>query len=181
MPKEKFWRNSALVKPYALVKNLPHYKNLKIIFYITMLFLYFAIVLIPPALCSSREEAESAIQSAENTVLNCYKAVFEAEKAGADVSSLLQVLNEASWLLSRARVAYNNGDFNSAYKYATNCTQMLDGRVDEANSLKLEAENARRMDFLVNYVGSSVGAVAIVVGGYAFWVFLKRRGKTVEA
>jgi hypothetical protein len=37
------------------------------------------------------------------------------------------------------------------------------------------------MDFLVNYVGSSVGAVAIVVGGYAFWVFLKRREKPLEA
>jgi hypothetical protein len=90
-------------------------------------------------------------------------------------------LNEAGWLLSKARVAYNNGDFNLAHEYATNCSQMLDGLVGEANSLKLEAENARRMDFLVNYVGSSVGAVAIVVGGYAFWVFLKRREKPLEA
>jgi hypothetical protein len=146
-----------------------------------MLFLLSASLFIFPALCSSQDEAESAIQSAEDAVLDCYKAVFEAEKAGANVSSLLQVLNEAGWLLSKARVAYYNGDFNSAYEYAAKCTQKLDGRVDEANRLKLEAENARRMDFLVNYVGSSVGAVAIVVGGYAFWVFLKRREKTVEA
>jgi hypothetical protein len=163
------------------VKNLPRYKNLTIIFYTTILFLYSASFIISPVLCYSQEDARIAIQSAEGTVLNCYWAVFEAEKAGANVSSMLQVLNEAGWLLSRAGVAYNNGDFNLAYEYATNCTQMLDGRVDEANSLKLEAENARRMDFLVNYVGSSVGAVAIVVGGYAFWVFLKRREKTVEA
>jgi hypothetical protein len=162
------------------VKNLPPYKILTIIFYATILFLYSASFFISPALCYSQEDAEIAIQSAESTVLNCYWAVFEAEKAGANVSSLLEVLNEAGWLLSRARVAYNNGDFNSAYEYATNCSQMLDGRVDEANSLKLEAENVRRMDFLVNYVGSPVGAVAIVVGGYAFWVFLKRREKTVE-
>jgi len=146
-----------------------------------MLFLLSASLFISTASCSSQEEAESAIQSAEDAVLDCYKAVFEAEKAGANVSSLLQVLNKAGWLLSRARVAYNNGDFNSAYEYAANCSQMLEGRVDEANSLKLEAEDARRMDFLVNYVGYSVGAVAIVVSGYAFWVFLKRREKTVEA
>jgi hypothetical protein len=160
---------------------LQQYKDLTIIFYTTILFLYSASFLISPALCHSQEDAEIAIQSAENTVLNCYWAVFEAEKAGANVSSLLEVLNEASWLLSKARVAYNNGDFNSAYEYGINCTQMLDGRVDEANSLKLKAENVRQMDFLVNYVGSSVGAVAIVVCGYAFWVFLKRRGKTLEA
>jgi len=162
------------------VQNLSRYKNLTIIFYATILLLYSASFFISPALCHSQEDARIAIQSAESTGLNCYKAVFEAEKAGADVSSLLEVLNEAGWLLSRARVAYNNGDFNSAYDYATNCTKMLNGLADKADSLKLEAENARRMDFLVNYVGSSVGAVAIVVGGYAFWVFLKRREKTVE-
>jgi hypothetical protein len=145
-----------------------------------MLFLLSASLSISLASCSS-QEAESTIQSAEDAVLDCYEAVFEAEKAGANVSSLLQVLNEAGWLLSRARVAYNNGDFNLAYDYATNCTKMLDGLADKADSLKLEAEDARRMDFLVNYVGSSVGTVAIVVGGYAFWVFLKRREKTVEA
>jgi hypothetical protein len=146
-----------------------------------MLFLLSASLFIYPALCSSQDEAESAIQYAEDAVLDCYKAVFEAEKAGANVSSLLRVLNEAGWLLSKAGVAYNSGDFNLAHEYATNCSQMLDGLVGEANSLKLEAENARRMDFLVNYVGSSVGAVAIVVGGYAFWVFLKRREKPLEA
>jgi hypothetical protein len=163
------------------VKNLPPYKNLTIIFYTAILLLFSASFFISPALCSSQEEAELAIQSAEDVVLDCYKAVFEAEKAGANVRGLLEVLNEAGWLLSRSRVAYNNGDFSLAYKYATNCSRMLDGLVAEANSLKLEAENARRMDFLVNYAGSSVGAVAIVVGGYAFWIFLKRREKTVEA
>jgi hypothetical protein len=163
------------------VKNLPHYKNLTIIFYATILFLCSASFLISPASCYSQEDAGNAIRLAERTVLDCYKAVFEAGKAGANVSSLLEVLNEAGWLLSRAKVAYNNGDFNLAYEYATNCTQMLDGLVGEANRLKLEAENSKRMDFLVNYVGSSVGAVAIVVGGYAFWVFLKRREKLLEA
>ena len=160
---------------------MPRHKNLTITFYTTILFLYSSSFFISPASCYSQEDAEIAIQSAESTVLNCYKAVFEAEKAGANISGLLKVLNEASWLLSRAKVAYNNGDFNSAYEYATNCSQMLDGLISEADSLKLEAENARRMDFLVNYVGSSVGAIAIAVGGYAFWFFFKRRGKTVEA
>jgi hypothetical protein len=160
---------------------LSRYKNLKIIFYITTLFLFSATLLISPVLCYSREEAESAIQSAEGEVLNCYRAVFNAEKAGADISTLLQVLNEAGWLLSKARLAYNNSDFDSAYEYAANCSQKLDGRVGEANSLKLEAEKARQMDFLINYVGSSGGAMAIVVGGYAVWLFLKRREKTVEA
>ena len=160
---------------------MPRYKNLKIIFYITTLFLFSATLFISPASCYIREEAESAIQSAESEVLNCYRAVSDAEKAGANVSSLLHVLNEAGSLLSRARLDYNNNDSNSAYNYATNCSEKLDGLIDMANNLKLEAEETSRLDYLVNYIGSSVGAVAIAVGGYAVWVFLKKRKKTAEA
>jgi hypothetical protein len=33
---------------------------------------------------------------------------------------------------------------------------------------------------MVNFVGSAVGAVCIVAGGYALWVFLKRREEIAE-
>lgn len=127
--------------------------------------------------CFTQADAESAIQSAESELLEGYNAIYEAEKAGANVSGLLKVLNEAGWILSRAKLAYNSGDFDSAYGYALNCSQRLDGIVSQANSLKLEAEQASRMDFLINYVGSAASSVAIVVGGYAFWVIMKKREK----
>ncbi|MGB9854913.1 MAG: hypothetical protein ACPLRY_08970, partial [Candidatus Bathyarchaeales archaeon] len=98
--------------------------------------------------------------------------------AGANVSELLGVLNEAGWFLSRAKLAYSQGDFGSATAYANECQSMLDGFVDRADVLRREAEAAGRWDFMVNFVGSAVGAVCVVVGGFAVWVFLKRREKS---
>ncbi|MEM2338379.1 MAG: hypothetical protein QXP06_07290 [Candidatus Bathyarchaeia archaeon] len=127
------------------------------------------------ALCLSQKDAEVAVQFAESKLLDCYRVVYEAEKAGANVSGLLKVLNEAGWLLSRAKLAYSNGDLNLAYEYALNCSQKLEGIASQADNLRLEAEHAGRMDFLINYVGSAVGSLAVAVGGYAVWILLKRR------
>ena len=80
--------------------------------------------------------------------------------------------------MSKAKLAYSNGNFDLAYEYASSCSQRLEGIENQANSLKLEAEQAKRMDFLINYVGSAAGAVAVMVGGYVAWVFIKRHEKS---
>ena len=126
---------------------------------------------------ASSEDAFSAISDAEDRIVVCYRAVAEADRAGANVSSLSGVLNEAGWLLSRAKLAYSQGDFDSAVVYANECLFMLDGFVDEAEGLRRSAEAAAHWDFMVNFVGSAVGAICVVVCGYALWVFLKRREK----
>ena len=140
----------------------------------------FAVLFVSPAFCYSEDEARVAVEAAESKILSCYNATFEAEQAGANVSGLLQVLNGAGWLLSEAKLAYNNEDFDLAYECAVNCSQKLEGIAIQANSLKIEAEQAGYMDFLVNYVSSAVASVVVVVGGYAAWVYFKRREKAVE-
>ncbi|MGQ9507660.1 MAG: hypothetical protein ACUVTB_07415 [Candidatus Bathycorpusculaceae bacterium] len=134
-------------------------------------------VYVSPTFCYSREEAASKIQTAESEVLNCYRAIYEAEKAGANVSRLLEVLNEASWLLSKAKLAYNGGNYDSAFANASYCLSKLEGFVAQADSLRLEAEQARHLDFMINFVGSAFGSVAVVAVGYAVWVYLKKRTK----
>ena len=130
-----------------------------------------------PCFGANGEDALSVISDVEGRIVVCYRAVAEADRAGANVSSLLRVLNEACWLLSRAKLAYSQGDFGSAVAYANECRSMLDGFVDEADGLRRDAEAAAHWDFMVNFVGSAVGAICIVAGGYALWVFLKRREK----
>lgn len=142
-----------------------------------MLFMFIAAVFIQRVFCLTQADVESAIQSAERELLEGYNAVYEAEKAGANVSGLLKVLNDAGWLLSRAKLAYSIGVFDLAYECALNCSQRLEDIVSQANSLKLEAEQANRMDFLINYLGSAAGSVAVLVGGYAVWFFIKKREK----
>ena len=135
----------------------------------------FAVLFVPPVSGYGENEAKTAVEAAESEVLTCYGAAFEAEKAGANVSVLLSVLDEADWSLSKAKLAYGEGDFDSAVSFANECQSRLNGFVDQATSLRSDAEQAGYLDFMVNFVGSGVGALCIVVGGFALWTFLKKR------
>jgi hypothetical protein len=57
---------------------------------------------------------------------------------------------------------------------------MLEGFNGTADGLKSSASQAGFLDFWVNFVGSAVGAVAVVVGGFLAWLFLKGK-KAVKA
>jgi hypothetical protein len=144
------------------------------------LLLLSSVLFISPALCYSEEEARLKVQRAEDEVLNCYEAVFEAEKAGANITVLLNTLNEAVWFLSEAKLAYSYGDYDSAFNNATECLYRLEDFVNQADSLRFEAERAGYMDFMVNFVGSAFGSVGVAVSGYAVWIFLKKREKAIE-
>jgi len=135
------------------------------------------VLLVSPVLGYGEDEAKAVIEMVEGEVLSCYRAVSEAEKAGANVSGLLDVLNEVGWFLSKAKLAYSQGDFDSAVAYANECSSRLDGFLEQAESLKVNAEQAGYWDFIVNFVGSGVGALCVVVGGFVVWSFLKKRGK----
>jgi len=128
----------------------------------------------------AEDEAREKIELAESEVLSCYSAVFEAEKAGANVSGLLVVLNEAGGFLSMAKFAYQGGDFDSAFNNASLCLSRLAGFVDHADVLRVEAEQAAYYDFMVNFVGSGVGALCVVVCGFVVWKILGKGGKAGE-
>jgi len=120
-------------------------------------------------------EAGSAVAAAEARVVVCYRAAADADEAGANVTGLLVVLDEAGALLSKADLAYESGDFDSAFDYAVQSREKLDGFVDEADVLRGTAVQGRYWDFMVNVLGSVVGAVVVVCGAYVVWVVLKRR------
>jgi hypothetical protein len=147
---------------------------------LTVLFLFLLPAFIVRVSASSEEAATLAITEAEEVVASAYEAVREAEKAGANVTDLLSVLNEAGMLLSKAHLAYDRGDFDSARDFAVWCQGNLTGFIDEAEALKQSAIQRRYWDFTVNVVGSAVGAVAVVVGGLVSWTFLKRKYERVR-
>jgi len=123
-------------------------------------------------------DARLAIVAAENEVVDCYTAVSETEKAGANVTGLLSILNEAGKLLSKANLAYSIGDFDSAWDFAVSSQEKLDGFLAEADGLRRAAMHERYLDFMVNIAGSIVGAISIICGSFAVWFFLKQREET---
>jgi hypothetical protein len=128
----------------------------------------------------SEADAASAVSNADETVIGCYRAAANAEQAGANVSSLLVTLDDSGLLLSEAHLALLNGSFDSASALAGQCVAMLEGFNGTADGLKSSASQAGFVDFWVNFFGSAVGAVAVVVAGFLVWRFSKGK-KPVKA
>jgi len=124
---------------------------------------------------ATADEARAAIDGAQAQIITCYGAVAEAEGAGGNVTELAGALNEAGGLLSQARVAFENGEYDLAAEFSSNCTGMLAGFTDRAVTLRDSAARERSLDLMVNVDGSIVGAAAVVVAGWILWVYLKRK------
>lgn len=127
------------------------------------------------SLGAGSDDAWLAVSNAETRVIDCYRALYEAEMDGANVTEMVGVLNSAGWLLSKAKLAYHSGDYEFAIKYASECLSMLEGFIERAEILRLKAKEAGWRDFMFNFVGSSIGALCIVTGSYAVWLYLTRR------
>ena len=120
-------------------------------------------------------DVRSSIAAAEERIVVCYRAVADADEAGATTTVLLAALNEAGELLSRANLAYKMGDFNSTLDFANQSQERLNGFVADADALREVALWQRYWDFMVYVVGSIVGTVVVVCGGFVVWFLLKRR------
>jgi uncharacterized Tic20 family protein len=151
----------------------------KSIFFMAMLL--FSVMVVPSLVLADQTDAAAAIISAKEQIVTCYQAAKDAEGAGANITSLTATLNDAGALLSRAELAYSSNDFGTARDLAVQSRERLGNFVSEANVLKETAIQQGNQDFMINVVGSAVGAIAVVVGGFAVWNFLKRKYDRVEA
>jgi hypothetical protein len=148
------------------------------VFLLLCLLLAFSLGFLTSVVWADQGGATNAISSARSQLLSCYEAVWDAEAAGANITSLTGTLNEAGLLLSHAEFAFSNGDFAGAQDYALQSQGKLANVVSEANALLNAAGVHRNQDFLVNVVGSTGGTVAVLVGSWGLWSFLKKRSKS---
>ena len=149
-------------------------------FFLIALLLFIISTFLPLAQ-ADQTDAAAAIASAKEQILICYQAAKEAEGAGANITALVAVLNDAGTLLSRAEFTYSTSDFHTARDLAVQSQNTLDNFFSEANTLKETAAQQRNQDFLINVIGSIIGAFAVLGAGIAAWIFLKRKYETVGA
>ncbi|MEM2562278.1 MAG: hypothetical protein QXT06_08125, partial [Candidatus Bathyarchaeia archaeon] len=91
----------------------------------------FAVVLLSHLLqicvAEERDEAQNALNKAESALASAYLAVFNAENAGANISSLISKLDVAADWLARANNAFRLGNYDEAYNFAVNCFNIAKG------------------------------------------------------
>lgn len=119
--------------------------------------------------------ALSAIESAELAVDSAYDAVLEAEGAGANVSGLLDELNEGAEALSKAYMSNRVGSFDDAIYFADLCYSLVGGIEAEANELRDAAIADRSQRLLLTSFGSVLAVVCVFCGGFFGWRFFKSR------
>jgi hypothetical protein len=128
-----------------------------------------------PRLVLAQGDAAAAIASAKQQIVVCYEAARDAEAAGANITGLTAILNDAGALLSSAESAYAVGDSGAASAFAVQSVGRLDGFVSAADALKATAEQQGSFDFWLYFVGSIVGTIVVIGGSYVLWVFLSKR------
>ena len=122
-----------------------------------------------------QSDASAAVASAQQRIVVCYNLAADAAKAGANVSGLLTNLTLAGNLLSNATLAFANGDYNNSDALAVQGEQVLVGFEGQAAVLKTAGERDAYVNFWFDIVGSSVGAVAVVVCAFVVWYVLKKK------
>ena len=121
------------------------------------------------------EVALSAIESAELAVDVAYEAVLEAEGAGANVSGLLDELNDGAEALSKAYISNRVGNFDDAIYFANLCYDLVAGIEAEANELREVAVIDGNQRLILTSFGSVLAVVCICCGGFFGWRFFKSR------
>jgi hypothetical protein len=139
------------------------------------------IAIFPSPVWAQQADAAAAISSAKDTLLTCYNAAKQAEAAGANITVLVDTLNDAGLLLSQAEFAYAANDFDTALNRASQSQNTLNSFIAEANTLRETATQQQNQGFLINVVGSVIGAFAVIAVGFAAWFFLKKKYETNKA
>ncbi len=103
-----------------------------------------------------------------------FTAVLNAEKAGANVTSLLNQLNEATGLLTQAENAYTTGNTNAAVNDASAVLPITQHVAAEAQTAKQTASSVTQTNFTLTISTSIVAVAVLVLALFLVWRRLKR-------
>jgi len=119
-------------------------------------------------------EARAVLDNVAVFLTSAYRAVAEAEAAGANVTELKIKLNYAGELLAAANASFGVGNFSGAVHFALLANETVEGVEFDASQLAVVARDdwSRRFQWAV--LGSSIGASSAVLVVLFVWVRFRR-------
>lgn len=126
------------------------------------------------AYCAN-DDVSSQLTMANSAVGEALIAIRRADDAGADASLLLDRLSVANEVLADANQTFRQGDYVNASLLAARCLSLVDGIVNEAESMRSQAENERQDRLLLTASMSCIGVSMLVAFGLFGWRLLRRR------
>jgi hypothetical protein len=119
-------------------------------------------------------QADSKLQSANQSVNQAFTAVLDAQKAGATVTDLLSQLNTAADILAQAENSYRAGDINASIAKANSLFPITQGITNNAQVLKQSAIVDNQNNFWSTIIFTVVIAVVFVLVLFFIWRWFKR-------
>ena len=120
-------------------------------------------------------EFGATTSEAEQAMVAGFEATLDAERAGANVSSLLVQLNEGAEFLAAARMAFEDGNYSEADRLS-GLSREVGAQVESAALiLKAEAYNAAASRYRLYLVSSAVAMIIVLLATLLGYRFLKKR------
>jgi hypothetical protein len=121
------------------------------------------------------ELASLKIQRANEAIGQALNGTLSAEKAGANVTGLLEQLNVATGLLAQAENSYRTGDTSAPANYANQAIPIAQQVKAQATALKNSAVSSKQNDFVFTVVFVVMGSEVFILGLLFVWRLVKKR------
>jgi hypothetical protein len=120
-------------------------------------------------------QSTTKLQAANSAVERSLNAVLDAEKAGANITSLLNQLNGATDFLSQAENAYRIGDYPTAVNDADAVLPIAQQVTTAAQIAKETASTSARTAFWDKILITEIAAIIFVLALLLVWRWVQRR------
>jgi hypothetical protein len=121
------------------------------------------------------DDVASKLQAANTAVDQAFSAVSEAEKAGANVTSLLAQLNDAAGILAHAENTYRSGNPSTAASQADSVIPIAQQVTTQAQTAQQTATVNSKNAFWFTIAFTVIGAFVFVLALFLVWRLVKRR------
>ena len=121
------------------------------------------------------QQTASKLEAANIAVEQAFNAVLDAEKAGANVTSLVAQLNNAANILAQAENSNRTGDYNTAAARADSLLPIAHQVTTAAQNAKQAALTSGQNAFWFTIVFTVVGSIMFVLALFLVWLLFNRR------
>ena len=128
-----------------------------------------------PGSVAPADQATFRIQNANAAVNQAFNEVWEAEKAGVNVDTLLNQLSHTATLLANAENAYRAGNFSISISYANAVLPITQQVLLAAQTQKQAALDSNQIMFPLTAFTSVLASIILVVVLLFVWKWLKSR------
>ena len=130
-----------------------------------------------PYIVAQTDDLWGKLQTANTSIEQAYDGILSAEKAGANVTGLLEQLNVATGLLAQAENSYRTGDTSAAANYADQAVPIAQQVKTQATVAKNSAVSSKQNDFIFTVVFVIIGSQVFLLVLLFVWRRVKKRSR----